>query len=257
MNTPGSGSYLLLAVLLAVQWSYSAQEAYREGGELNLKPQFTGNIDYILWKYNSSLVAEWSKGDVSVKYYRDYDGRTTLDPSNGHLQIKSLSGSDSGVYSVEFNDKVHEPRYTVEVFKAVPRPTVVVKPLACDKDRETCTLTCDGDIDRSGPVTYGWKIGDTEWITGDPTRTINNDEKTQSVKTFTCRLQNRINAETSEPVENPFYKPSAITTIVVVVVIVLLLIAGGGGVAFWKRDDIKKKMGYDVANTDPPTAQKA
>ncbi|KAM7385190.1 hypothetical protein PAMP_001285 [Pampus punctatissimus] len=242
MKTPGARGDLLLVVLL-VQWSYSAQTLYREGDELNLEPNYSGESDHILWNNNASLVAEWSKAQGTVRYYSTYDGRTTLNTTNGRLHIRNLQETDRGAYTVEINFKVFGPRYTVEVLKAVPQPTVAVKPLVCNRNYKTCTLTCDGNIERCGPVTYSWRRGDGEWTQGDLNLIIINNEETLEVKTFSCRLQNRINTETSEPVKNPFCeKPNNIVATVVVIIVGMSVFGAVGAVAFWKRDYLMTKL---------------
>ncbi|XP_042288475.1 SLAM family member 9-like [Thunnus maccoyii] len=197
----------LSVLLLAVPSSVLAEDTFfGEGGELLLRPSFSEDITSILWKHNINLVAEWVKDIVDLQYYGDFKGRTTLNSTTGSLEITHMSPADSGVYSVEINDKVQPERYTAKVIERVPKPDVLVGPLICNPELEQCTLTCEGNITGAEPVTYSWKNGGEEWKDGKKVRDITNDETTSSVETFSCRMKNPISEEESKPKRNPFFK---------------------------------------------------
>eukprot|EP00064_Thunnus_orientalis_P020033 superscaffoldBa00005302_g20164 len=198
-------SVLLLAVLSSV---LAEERFFREGGSVTLllRPPVSEDITSILWKHNINLVAEWVKGEVDLLYYGMFKGRTTLNTTTGSLEITHMSRADSGVYSVEINYKVQPERYNVTLIKAVPQPAVLVEPPTCNPELEQCTLTCDGNTEEAEPVTYSWKMGGEEWKDGEKDRSITNDETTQRVKTFSCRMKNSISEEESDPEPNPFFK---------------------------------------------------
>ena len=117
-----------------------------------------------------------------------------------------MSAPDSGVYSVEINNKPQAERYNAKLIKAVSQPVVLVRPPACAAASKQCTLTCYGNTGEAELVTYSWKMGGGEWKDGEKDRSITNDETIQRVKTFSCRMKNPISEEESEPKPNPFFR---------------------------------------------------
>ncbi|XP_042288469.1 uncharacterized protein LOC121911232 [Thunnus maccoyii] len=196
-------SVLLLAVLNSV---LAEDTFFGEGGELLLRPPFSGDITSIQWKHNNNLVAEWVKDIVDLQDYGDFKSRTTLNSTTGILEIKNMSRADSGLYSVEINNKVQDERYNAKLIKAVPQPAVLVGPLTCTNASKQCTLTCDGNTEEAELVTYSWKMGGGEWKDGETNRSITNDETIQSVETFSCRMKNLISEKESDPTPNPFFR---------------------------------------------------
>ncbi|KAM3585515.1 uncharacterized protein V6R79_019644 [Siganus canaliculatus] len=64
----------------------------------------TGDITSVLWKHNDDKAAQWFEGKVF--FYRQFKGRCELNTRTGKLTIKHLTLSDSGLFSVEINNKV-------------------------------------------------------------------------------------------------------------------------------------------------------
>uniref|UniRef100_A0A3Q2UZR5 Ig-like domain-containing protein n=1 Tax=Haplochromis burtoni TaxID=8153 RepID=A0A3Q2UZR5_HAPBU len=197
-----------LLVLLVANVSFCQAETvekyFRVGGTLQLSPEpVYGQITSIVWKYGKNLLAEWVKDQIPPTYYSKFRGRTTLNTDTGVLEIRDMTAADSGWYSVEINN-----RFQGEVHKTaiedVPRPEVTLQPLACDRP-SLCGLKCYGDITNAGPVTYSWKKDDGEWERGQDKRDLSSLEM-DSVKTFTCRMENSVSQKESLPFKNRFYQ---------------------------------------------------
>ncbi|XP_039478065.1 SLAM family member 9-like isoform X1 [Oreochromis aureus] len=202
-----SAGFWLLAVLLLVGFTQAqtVEKYFKVGGTLQLSPQpVSGAITSIVWKYDKMLLAEWVKGSIDLTYYSKFKGRTNLNTDTGVLEIRDMTATDTGLYSVEINNQVQSRLYqTVEV-EAVPQPEVILQPLACDRS-STCGLKCYGDITNAGPVTYSWKKDGGEWEDGQDRRDLSKLEK-DSVKTFTCRMKNPVSQKESEAFKNPFHQ---------------------------------------------------
>ncbi|XP_039478067.1 uncharacterized protein LOC120443432 isoform X3 [Oreochromis aureus] len=95
---------------------------------------------------------------------------------------------------------------TVEI-EAVPQPEVEVQPLTCSSASESCKLVCEGDVSKAGPVEYFWKKDDGEWARSEKnTMEIINDEETQRVETFSCRMKNLVSEKESKAFSNVFFR---------------------------------------------------
>ncbi|CAI5654980.1 unnamed protein product [Oreochromis niloticus] len=202
-----SAGFWLLAVLLLVGFTQAqtVEKYLRVGGTLQLSPQqVSGAISSIVWKYDKNLVAEWVKGSIPLTYYSKFKGRTTLNTDTGVLEIRDMTATDTGVYSVEINNQPQSQVYQTVAIEDVPQPEVILQPLACNRS-STCGLKCHGDITNAGPVTYSWKKDDGEWEDGQDRRDLSKLEM-DSVKTFTCRMKNPVSQKESEAFKNPFYQ---------------------------------------------------
>ncbi|XP_073337617.1 T-lymphocyte surface antigen Ly-9-like [Pagrus major] len=184
------------------------------GGNLELRPTVTETITNILWKYNGNLLAEWVKDEVELTYYDKYNGRTTLDPVSGRLEVTKMIKGDQGLYTVEINNRVHDQSYDVKSITKVPKPSVVVRTLTCNPESESCLLSCDGKdpetLKEAEPIEYSWKMGDKDWEKKTKDVTITSAETGQD-KTITCRMKNPVSEQDSETVTNPMYKEPVIT----------------------------------------------
>ncbi|XP_039640078.1 uncharacterized protein LOC120548121 [Perca fluviatilis] len=204
-----TGCWLLLTAL-TFALAQDTPTYFKDGGELtmDLRPPPPEPLYNILWKRSGDLVAEWIKDQVTgsvlvpLTYYRTFRDRTTLDLTTGRLVIKHMTKADTGVYSVEVNNKVQNERYNAVWIQEVPQPEVEPRPLTCCPTSHNCTLTCDADItEPAGPVTYSWKEGDGEWKESGKDLVITKSE-TSDVKTFTCRIQNPVSERDSKPENN-------------------------------------------------------
>ncbi|CAK6978312.1 uncharacterized protein LOC128373121 [Scomber scombrus] len=107
-------SVLLLSVVLSS--GLAEDKFFGEGGTLELRPNFSGEkINTVIWKHNSNLVAEWVEQINDLTYYGVFEGRTTLDITTARLEITNMSPADSGLYSVEINNKILPERYNAKL----------------------------------------------------------------------------------------------------------------------------------------------
>ncbi|KAL3971651.1 protein canopy 1/2 [Sarotherodon galilaeus] len=206
-----SAGFWFLAVLLLAATSFSqaqtVQRYFKVGGTLQLSPQpVSAEITSIVWKYDKNLLAEWVKDAIPLTYYSKFKGRTNLNTDTGVLEIRNMTAEDSGVYSVEINNQVQSQVYQAVEIEAVPQPEVNVTPLVCNSTSESCKLVCEGDVSKAGPVEYFWKKDDGEWEqSGINTMDISNDEETQRVETFSCRIKNLFSDKESKPLHSPLF----------------------------------------------------
>ncbi|XP_037637723.1 uncharacterized protein LOC119495393 isoform X4 [Sebastes umbrosus] len=199
----------LLAVLnVAVTEDTVTTVYFTYGGELTLKvrPAFPGHINNILWKFNGNLLAEWVEYLVLVlRYEPRIKRRTALTIETGQLIINNMRKDDEGVYSVLINDRVQSERYNATLIEKVQKPKVWLRPLICGADFESCGFSCDSDTTEAEPITYSWKKGDGEWEVSGKDITITSTDDS-GMKTFTCRMENPVSREESDPEHNPLYK---------------------------------------------------
>ncbi|XP_075935109.1 uncharacterized protein LOC142934580 [Anarhichas minor] len=226
----------LCVLLAALSLAVTADKFFTEGGNLTLdaSPPYPDLIIIIVWKFRGDLLAEWIKDKVPVEFSRSFNGRTTLDTKTGRLVINSMSQADTGVYSVEINNKVQSVSYTAKWIKSVPQPVVVIKPWGHGYYTEVCIVSCDGDTTEAEPVTYSWKIGDRELLGKDIKITV---IKNRRDKFITCRMTNPLSEKVSETMISPLYRgdepvPSFVW-IMCGVFVVLVAVAAGVVVGVW------------------------
>ena len=238
-------SVLLLASLNFSQ-AQRIPEYFEDGGTITLGPTVSETIGSIVWKFNGNLVAEWVKDAIELDYYDKYKGRTTLNTATGQLVITKMQKDDVGSYTVEINNKVHSQSYDVKWITRVPKPTAVFRPLTCGPDSESCSVTCEGkeaaSLSDAEPIQYSWKIGDKAWETKTMEVTITRDQtQKESIKTISCRMENRVSQEDSGLTVNPMYtepSPSSSPTAGIIIG-VLLAAAAAVGFGVWKfRPDL-------------------
>ncbi|XP_037637712.1 SLAM family member 9-like [Sebastes umbrosus] len=242
---------LLLAVLnVAVPEDTVTTVYFTDGGDLTLKvrPPLPDHINNIVWIFNGNLLAEWVEDEG---YYLRIKGRANLTIETGELIINKMSKKDEGVYSVKINDGVQSESYNATMIKKVQKPKVVVRTLTCEAWNVSWKFSCDSDTTEAEPITYSWKKGDGEWkVSG---KDINITRKYDSgVKTFTCRMENPVSREESDPEPNPLYKdlkPDYSAAIGVVCGGLLILAVAGLVVAWMKKIGPFKKQGTNI--TDP------
>lgn len=199
---------LLLVANVSFTQAQTVEKYIRVGGRLQLSPQpVSGEIYSVVWKYGKNLLAEWVKDQINLIYYSKFKGRTSLNTSTGVLQTRNMTAEDNGPYSVEINNQVQSRVHQIMVIEDVPQPVLEVKPLSCGSASEKCRLVCVGDVSKAGPVEYFWKKDEGEWATSkENTVEIINNEETQRVETFSCRIKNQFSEKDSEALKNPFYR---------------------------------------------------
>lgn len=189
-----------LCVLVAVVSTVSGSILYKKvDDDVVLKPDAGSVIDSttsIMWKHGSDIAIEWDGNDIDS--YRHFQTRTKLNISSGEMTITGLTLKDNGVYTLEINGRTYSP-ITLKVISAVSTPTVSE---ACDEEKTSCTLTCDGNITGAEPVTYNWKLDNTPSVSS-KTHTVSK-ENHSSIIEFSCELENPVSKASSQPIPNPF-----------------------------------------------------
>uniref|UniRef100_UPI0037E81672 CD48 antigen-like n=1 Tax=Semicossyphus pulcher TaxID=241346 RepID=UPI0037E81672 len=203
------GDFWLLAVVLLAVVNISAAEDkavyFKVGGELELRPTFSGRITSILLKLKGDLMAEWVEGVVPLIYYGRFKTRTTLDTTSGHLVLRDTTKADEGLYTMEINNVVQNERFLAKAIEEVRTPTVELQPLICNADMDSCTLTCVSPTEGAEPITYSWKEGDGKWEQKEKDIQITKTE-TARVKTYSCQMKNPVSEKESKPKDNPFFQ---------------------------------------------------
>lgn len=150
-------------------------------------------------------MAEWVESAVQLTYYKLFEGRTTLNIDDGRLEINKSSPADAGIFTLEVNDNV-PLRFKAQLIDELLKLEVWVRPLACNHEAISCSLSCDGDTSRAGPVTYSWKLGDKDWVKLGKNVTIKNNETMHGIVDFSCRATNPVSERASNSIPNPFYE---------------------------------------------------
>lgn len=195
--------------------------------KLSLDPPAAGEIGRIEWLHNLNFVAGWTKGVFECN--EKFKNRTEVNKATGLLEIRKGTAGDSGKYEVEVNNRLQVRVYQVEVIKTVPKPSVWIQPLSCGPRFPRCNLTCEGSTEGAGAVTYSWTRGDEGWKQEKRVLVITNE--TAKVRTFSCRMENGVSKEESDPKDNPFFfqeeKPTNTSAIVGICVVVVVFIIVG------------------------------
>lgn len=215
------------------------------GKTLVLGPPGTYTIDGVEWRHNDDIAAEWSKGG-SVEYYRNFKGRTVLDTETGVLTISSMTKDELGVYTLEINSKRLDVQYTAKAIEEIKHVDLWVRPKGDLRE-----LSCNGNVTKAGPVTYWWDIfGNGTWFQWEQKLDIENNETTQRVKTFSCKIRNPVGEMKSEPRVNPFYKDPNTSGLGALAVIPIVILVAVGLVIAYKKGFLKKCLSGQ--KVDPP-----
>lgn len=241
-----SGVQMLLLLLLGAGVGATNQtQFFAVGDAIKLSLfQHTGRIDRILWKRDPNIVADWTGG--VYRSYGMFKGRTAVDNTTGLLEIKAGTAGDSGWYRVEVNDQLQDTVYHVEVIEPVPKPTVWLQPLSCSPRSNRCHLRCDGSTDKAEPVTYSWTWGDEGWTLQEKVLVITNSMAKS--RTFSCRMQNPVSHQESDPRDNPFFQdenPSTVSKVLAGVLVPIGLLIILGLVIYRCRDKIQDYLRGD------------
>lgn len=201
--------------------------------KLSLDPPAAEEISRIEWRHSLDLVADWTNG--VFESYGKFKDRTEVNKATGLLEIRKGTAGDSGQYEVEVNNKLQDRVYQVEVIETVPKPSVWIQPLSCGPSSPRCDLTCDGSTEGAGAITYSWTRGDEGWKQAERVLAITNE--TAGFRTFSCRMENGVSKEDSDPKDNPFFqeeKPPNNTSVIVgiCVSLVLFIIILGFGIHY-------------------------
>ncbi|KAK0145130.1 hypothetical protein N1851_015984 [Merluccius polli] len=183
-----------------------------EGQTLTLEPGKTvqQSIKIIRWKYNGNLVVNWN-GPDRVTYYEKFKGRTTLDAETLKLEIKDLTLSDGGKFSLE-TEKGPVNSYEVKVIsKYVYAGAWVSRTLRSPRQFSKISMMqkkhhfmCVVDTTHLGPVTYQWKMDNGDWFSGTERLDLSVAVDPQEVS---CKVITRLSeSEASSPTKNDCYK---------------------------------------------------
>lgn len=179
----------------------------RVGDTVRLFPEkVSAKITSVVWKYGKNLLAEWTDGQIPVTYYSKFNGRTTLDIETGSVTFENATVSDTSTYSVEINNLVQALMYRIVIMENVPQPMVEITPVLCNSTLDMCTLICEGDVSKAGPVTYFWRMDTGEWLQCGREKEISNNQDMWTVRNISCRIENPLGGRDSDCVSNPFYQ---------------------------------------------------
>uniref|UniRef100_A0A3Q2PUD2 T-cell surface antigen CD2-like n=1 Tax=Fundulus heteroclitus TaxID=8078 RepID=A0A3Q2PUD2_FUNHE len=155
--------------------------------------------------------------------------RGHLNNRTGEMTITNLTYEDSQVYTTEIDGAVINHNIHLHVISPVPVPTITS---SCSLDSSTCTLTCEGDTTRAGPVNYTWMFDSV--VVPHYTATYIIKEDSSAVKEFKCKMENLVSEETSktffnllehgEQVESGPKISTGVTVFVVLLVAVVVLV---------------------------------
>ncbi|KAK1902660.1 Lymphocyte function-associated antigen 3 [Dissostichus eleginoides] len=118
-----------------------------QGGEVSLKPDFTGHPDGILWKHKGNKVVEFNGREE--QFYKPFENRITLDWISADIQITDLRFEDSGEYELELelNKKLQRFFYQLEVIDKIAKPII------------SCEINDDSIVNISGKLLCSAKPG--------------------------------------------------------------------------------------------------
>ncbi|XP_051998933.1 uncharacterized protein LOC127655265 isoform X17 [Xyrauchen texanus] len=212
---------------------------YVESGKSgNLNPNIQGKPEDILWTFNGNKAAEH---DLSELYeYGQFKERTTINFSTGHLTVRQMTHSDSGVYksTIQIKGILHLSAHDVQVIDAVPEPSVTCK---VNHTTELKSLFCS--VDSQFPAAYEW-IGSNAAHQPGQELYISKEENPDTV--YTCTVKNQVSQksnslslkECNTDGSQLALKNNLLIIIVVVVVVVVVVFVFIIGIIIYS---IKKK----------------
>uniref|UniRef100_A0A8P4GGX2 Ig-like domain-containing protein n=2 Tax=Dicentrarchus labrax TaxID=13489 RepID=A0A8P4GGX2_DICLA len=185
------------------------------------KPEFS----FLVWNFNggTEAVNVVTVTKTALKVNPDYQGRVSVNRTNGYLTLASLKADDSGDYSLTLTTETADTT-TGEIKLRVLEPVsgVVIKssvPEAIEK-KDTVVLTCSA---KGSFLKFTWLNGTTP-IVVDGNRlsvegkelssalTIRNVYRTDLVGPIYCRVANNLETENSAPFNlTVYYGPEAVT----------------------------------------------
>ncbi|XP_029942101.1 carcinoembryonic antigen-related cell adhesion molecule 1-like isoform X2 [Salarias fasciatus] len=186
------------------------------GGEVALHPGVQTSITSIVWKEGADIAVEWD--GTEEDRHRHYRERGRLNRTSGVMTITGLVRDDSKVYTPEINNKKGTP-VRLTVISPVPVPTVTKQ---CVDAEASCTLTCSADTTGADPVTYRWK-SDLRAVAHPLKDYVIKKNASETVKEFSCELQNPVSLESSQAVANPFAPTGGVKISNGVIVFICLL----------------------------------
>ncbi|XP_028847945.1 CD48 antigen-like isoform X1 [Denticeps clupeoides] len=166
---------------------------------------YVGNITSMLWKWETSKVAEWEKEDTEPTYYRKFTNRSSLDMKTWTLTLQNLESEFNGLYSLEIDQETRKT-FQLTVYESVSKPNIDKK---CDS--VNCTLTCKGV--QSDNISYSWKDNKGNRLSGNVWRVT---KSTDLDVVYTCNVSNPVSWNNSSITEREMF-PSDSHSVAVVV----------------------------------------
>ncbi|XP_060708512.1 carcinoembryonic antigen-related cell adhesion molecule 5-like isoform X2 [Hemiscyllium ocellatum] len=155
------------------------------------------------WEFMSKSVGLWIGSSPSVS--NEYASRAEILTPNGSLLLKSVTSSDSGVYTVAMIPEVGDQAsktITLHVLEPVSKPNVTANATNPVEFNDTVALTC---IASGTAVSYQW-LEENSTITPNDRIALSDDNSSliisgvlRSDGGFTCYAFNDINGMTSDP----------------------------------------------------------
>ncbi|KAM4537787.1 lymphocyte function-associated antigen 3-like isoform 2-T2 [Fundulus diaphanus] len=228
MKTPVGPAAWFVVLLVACEAADETIYA-KLGDEVTLKPKpgsVTNATKSITWKVGGDLAMELDEGFLIS--YRHFKERGHLNNRTGEMTITGLTYEDTQVYTTEIDGAVINHNIHLHVISPVPVPTITS---SCSLDASTCTLTCEGDTTRAGPVTFTWMFDSV--VVPHDTDTYIIKEDSSAVKEFKCKMKNPVSEETSKTFFNLLEhdsvksgpKISAGVTVFVILLVAVVLLA--------------------------------
>ncbi|XP_028847946.1 CD48 antigen-like isoform X2 [Denticeps clupeoides] len=165
---------------------------------------YVGNITSMLWKWETSKVAEWEKEDTEPTYYRKFTNRSSLDMKTWTLTLQNLESEFNGLYSLEIDQETRKT-FQLTVYESVSKPNIDKK---CDS--VNCTLTCKGV--QSDNISYSWKDNKGNRLSGNVWRVT---KSTDLDVVYTCNVSNPVSWNNSSITEREMFPSDSHSAVVV------------------------------------------
>ncbi|XP_066542179.1 CD48 antigen-like [Hoplias malabaricus] len=198
----------------------------KTGINYTFRPNITGNLQSILWKYQSNKLVEYENKEYS--WYKDYKPRGKLDIQSGELTLMNLRKNDSGLYEseIQVNGNLKNSKYNVIVIDGVPDPKV-----SCQYGVLICSVGPGIQAD------YEWTGPEGKEGTGERLNISQEMSKTELI--YFCTAKNQVSkSSTSFNLKDCQIKTDEGTSggviAAVVAVLIICLVVGGSIVAYKK-----------------------
>ncbi|XP_048379808.1 carcinoembryonic antigen-related cell adhesion molecule 5-like isoform X2 [Stegostoma tigrinum] len=208
---------LLLPVVQSQTFTIQAENSINVtvGGTANFTVKPSRSVKNGNWDFNGKSIGLWIGSSVSLS--NEYKPRAEIRTPNGSLELKSVTVSDSGKYTVTMVPEEGEQAsatITLHVIESISKPIISADNISPVEHNDTVTLECNA----SGPVqSYYWLKGNTIVDPGDRI-TLSQNNKTLTIsgvlrtdRGFICHAYNAIDWNRSEPyLLNVSYGPESL-----------------------------------------------
>ncbi|XP_067261447.1 uncharacterized protein [Chanodichthys erythropterus] len=212
----------ILIICEAVSGDYVTKAVNSETAFTPVSGSVAPSTTSIIWKHRNNAgivvkVIEWDRDDGSFDIPNaNFKSHARLDKDTGELTLRDLQLKHTGVYTIDINKSVNEPRITKECILG---------------DVSECALSCDGG-DALPETTITWKNSAGETMNRQNMRTITVTKSSNPEKFYTCTLKNAVSEKTSDPVyesdlfddSNTKFVLAIVTPLISVVLIIITLL---------------------------------